>query len=84
MRWNNKVEVGQLFRKTDRSSMIFQVVALVSGQGFPHARLVQLDNPSVVRVIALATLSDKRHFVPADAAAVERRARGELLRPAER
>ncbi|MFN0042588.1 MAG: hypothetical protein ACKVSF_05175 [Alphaproteobacteria bacterium] len=56
------VAVGQRYRKADGTELVFEVVELVNNASYPHARIVQVENPSEYRVIALSALTDRRHY----------------------
>jgi hypothetical protein len=59
------VEIGQRFLKADGTGLIFEVVDLIMSQNLPHARIIQVDNPTERRVIALCALQDRQHYMPA-------------------
>jgi hypothetical protein len=56
------VAVGQRYRKTDGTGLVFEVVEFMGGTNFPHARIVQVDNRTEYRVIALSALMDRQHY----------------------
>ena len=69
------VTVGQCFVKTGASYPdVWQVVSIVQPPGFPiHARLVRIDNPDDCKTLSLATLADRRQFIPHEGRQILRR-----------
>lgn len=62
-----EVSVGALMRKTNSTNWIWQVVEFVTPSGHqPHARLMRVNNPSDMRMFAVAALNDRSLFVDAD------------------
>lgn len=70
------IEVGTRFQSVGRSmygkprSTYWRVAAVSTrADGLVHATLVEEQNPYNVKTLAAAALLDRRHFLPAEAAA---------------
>ena len=64
------VAVDKRYRKSDGTGLVFEVVELMNGSNLPHARIVQVDNRTEYRVIALSALTDRQHYEVAIEAAL--------------
>lgn len=57
------ITIGDLVRKTNSTNWVWQVAEFVTPTGHkPHARLVRVNNPSDMRIFAIAALKDRRLF----------------------
>ncbi|HUC61158.1 MAG TPA: hypothetical protein VMF53_04310 [Alphaproteobacteria bacterium] len=60
----SKVEVGQIFRKTDAFHSLWQVTAsFADGSGVRHARLCNKFDRTTVKLIAEAALRNPRFYI---------------------
>jgi hypothetical protein len=63
---NEKIEVGDLVRKTNSTNWVWKVAEIITPAGHrPHVRLVRINYPSDERMFAVAALKDRRLFVEA-------------------
>jgi hypothetical protein len=62
-----QVELGGLYRKTGARQAVWRVAGHVRHAALPHVKLTQLDSPSTQMTISVATLTDTRFFLPAEA-----------------
>jgi|HubBroStandDraft_5_1064220.scaffolds.fasta_scaffold4437153_1 hypothetical protein len=57
------VRVGQRFRKRDKTSQVWQVVAIGAAHDpIPHVRLVREGEPSDIKVVSILALVDVSYF----------------------
>lgn len=64
-----EVEVGQLYRKTDAFSSLWEVISsFEDGSGIRHARLRNTADPTAVKLIAEAALRNPKFYRRAMAA----------------
>jgi hypothetical protein len=61
---DRRIDVGQRFRKTDGTGMVFEIMEFVQCGNLPHVRVALVNNPSDRRMLAVAALFDRRHFAP--------------------
>ena len=61
---DRRLDVGQRFRKTDGTGMVFEITEFVQCGNLPHVRVAVVSNPSDRRMLAIDALFDRRHFAP--------------------
>ena len=66
--------VGQQYRRTDGTGLVFEVVGPVECFRQPHVRVRRVDDPTDMRVFARSALVDGQSFRAVDQAAAQPRA----------